>query len=75
MIFDMLEVAGNALWKTYPTQFPKLLAYLVQQYFPRMQNAAGVGGGPMARLEEFLNSCLTKGTIPPPSGQLPSNFW
>lgn len=75
LILDALEVAGNALWRTYPNQFRKLLTLFAGEYYPRMQNMVGTGSGPMARLEEFLKKCLTEGSIPPPNGQLPLNFW
>lgn len=75
LILDMLEVAGNSLWQTYPRQFPKMLMVLATQYYPQMQNEAGIGGGPMARLEQFLKDCITKKGIPPPEGQLRANFW
>jgi len=70
----MLEVAGNVLWTAYPRQFPKLLVLLMEQYYPRMRNVAGGGGGPLVRLEEFLNNALTNGTIRLANGMLPPNF-
>ncbi|XP_012266243.2 mRNA export factor Gle1 [Athalia rosae] len=74
LILDMLEVAGSALWKTYPNQFPKMLTLLAGQYFPRMQTIGGTCGGPMARLEQFLKNSLTAGSISPPEGKLPPSF-
>lgn len=75
LVLDMLEVAGNALWLAYPKQFLKLLILLSEEYYPRMQSAGCIGGGPLMRLEEFLKRCLTKGSISPPAGQLSPNFW
>ncbi|XP_015435039.1 PREDICTED: nucleoporin GLE1 isoform X2 [Dufourea novaeangliae] len=75
LLLDMLEVAGNALWTAYPNQFHKLLIFLSEEYYPRMQSVGSVGGGPLVRLEEFLKNSLAKGFIPQPDGQLPSNFW
>lgn len=75
LILDMLEVAGNVLWSAYPMQFHKLLVLLSEQYYPRMQNVAGGGGGPLMRLEEFLNNALANGTIRPADGMLPPNFF
>ncbi|XP_012273249.1 nucleoporin GLE1 [Orussus abietinus] len=74
LMLDVLEVAGNALWSAYPKQFPKLLSLLTSQYYLHMQKS-GAAGGPMSRLEAFLNNCISKGGIPPPEGQLPPNFW
>lgn len=75
LLLDMLEVAGSALWSAYPKQFRKLLILLLEEYYPRMQKVGCIGGGPLVRLEEFLRNTLSKGSIPPPEGQLPSNFW
>ncbi|XP_076244477.1 gle1 RNA export mediator [Calliopsis andreniformis] len=75
LLLDMLEVAGNALWTAYPNQFSKLLILLSEEYYPRMQSVGSIGGGPLVRLEEFLRTSLTKGSIPPSNGQLPPNFW
>ena len=75
LLLDMLEVAGSALWAAYPKQFHKLLILLLEEYYPRMQRVGCIGGGPLVRLEEFLRNTLAKGSIAPPEGQLPSNFW
>ncbi|KYQ60193.1 Nucleoporin GLE1, partial [Trachymyrmex zeteki] len=74
LILDMLEVAGNVLWTAYPKQFYKLLTLLMEQYFPRMHHVAGGGGGPLVRLEEFLNNALSTGIIRLADGMLPPNF-
>ncbi|XP_072746236.1 uncharacterized protein Gle1 isoform X2 [Anoplolepis gracilipes] len=74
LILDMLEVAGNMLWTAYPTQFHKLLTLLLEQYYPHMRKVADGGGGPLMRLEEFLNNALASSTIPPADGMLPPNF-
>ncbi|KYM76071.1 Nucleoporin GLE1 [Atta colombica] len=74
LILDMLEVAGNVLWTAYPKQFYKLLTLLMEQYFPRMRHVAGGGGGPLVRLEEFLNNALSTGFIRLADGMLPPNF-
>lgn len=75
LLLDMLEVAGNALCSAYPKQFRKLLILLLEEYYPRMQKVGCITGGPLVRLEEFLRNTLSKGSIPPPEGRLPSNFW
>ncbi|XP_068976313.1 mRNA export factor Gle1 [Bombus flavifrons] len=74
-LLDMLEVAGNTLWIAYPKQFHKLLILLLEEYYPRMKNVGSIGSGPLVRLEEFLRNSLAKGSISPPDGQLPPNFW
>lgn len=75
LLLDILEVSGNSLWAAYPKQFYKLLILLIEEYYPRMQNVGSIGGGPLVRLEEFLRNNITKGSIPPPEGELPQNFW
>ncbi|XP_078039527.1 gle1 RNA export mediator [Augochlora pura] len=75
LLLDMFEVAGNALWTAYPRQFHKLLILLSDEYHSRIQTVGNIGGGPLVRLQEFLKNSLTKGFIPQPDGQLPSNFW
>lgn len=75
LILDVLEVAGNSLWSVYPKQFQKMLMLLANEYYPRMQNTDGIGGGPLVRLEEFLKNTLARGSIPPPDGYLAPNFW
>ncbi|XP_032683925.1 nucleoporin Gle1 isoform X2 [Odontomachus brunneus] len=74
LILDMLEVAGNVLWTVYPSQFRKLLILLIEEYYPRMQNIAD-GGGPLVRLEEFLNNALAQNIIRVADGMLLPNFW
>jgi len=46
----------------------------MEQYFPRMRHVAGGGGGPLVRLEEFLNNALSTGFIRLADGMLPPNF-
>ncbi|XP_054013711.1 mRNA export factor GLE1 [Hylaeus anthracinus] len=75
LLLDMLEVAGNLLWTAYPNQFPKLLMLLSEKYYPCMQSVGCVSGGPLVRLQEFLKNSLTNGSVPPPDGRLPPNFW
>lgn len=74
LILDVLEVAGNVLWTAYPRQFHKLLVLLMEQYYSRMRNVVGGGGGPLVRLEDFLKNALTSGTIRLADGMLPPNF-
>ncbi|XP_008547001.1 mRNA export factor GLE1 [Microplitis demolitor] len=74
LIYDILQVCGNAMFKAYPTQFLKLLRTLNDQYYPLLQQS-GVIGGPISRLEAFLRTTLATNSIPVPEGQLPLNMW
>lgn len=37
LLHDFLEVAGNEMFKAYGAQFKKLLAYICQIYFPKLE--------------------------------------
>ncbi|XP_074116162.1 gle1 RNA export mediator [Cotesia typhae] len=74
LIYDILQVCGNSMFSAYPTQFPKLLRALNDQYYPLLEKQ-GVIGGPISRLEAFLRNSLASNSIPPPGGQLPLNMW
>ncbi|XP_014215972.1 nucleoporin GLE1 isoform X2 [Copidosoma floridanum] len=75
LIYIMLEVTGNDMLKTYPNQFPKLLLILNNVYYEKLKNVDPVLSAPISRLGDFLATALKKGSIPPPKGQLPYNFW
>ncbi|KAK6625387.1 hypothetical protein RUM43_005684 [Polyplax serrata] len=76
LLYDFLEVAGNDMFKVYGGQFRKLLAYICQEYFPKLEKVTpSSAGGPIVRLEGFLQKILKEESIPPPQGILPLNFW
>ncbi|XP_034941554.1 nucleoporin Gle1 [Chelonus insularis] len=75
LILDMLEVCGSSLWQAFPKQFPKLLKLLIEQYHPQVQGHEGICGGPMTRLQKFLEDCISQNSIPEPVGQLPMAVW
>lgn len=37
LLYDFLEVAGCEMFKTYGVQFKKMLAYICQEYFPKLE--------------------------------------
>ncbi|KAG7332302.1 hypothetical protein KOW79_004136 [Hemibagrus wyckioides] len=76
LLFDFLEVCGNALMKQYQGQFWKLLLLIKEEYFPRIEAATNSGQmGSVTRLEQFLEDALRNKQIEPPKGQLNSAFW
>lgn len=76
VLFDFLEVCGNALMKKYQEQFWKLLLLLKEEYIPRIKAVTSSGQmGSFMRLEQFLETSLQKRQISPPKGQLTSIFW
>ncbi|KAI5614131.1 nucleoporin GLE1 isoform X1 [Silurus asotus] len=55
LLFDFLEVCGNALMKQYQGQFWKLLLLIKEEYFPRIEAVTNSGQiGSMTRLNQFL---------------------
>ncbi|XP_051524217.1 mRNA export factor GLE1 isoform X2 [Myxocyprinus asiaticus] len=76
IIFDFLEVCGNALMKQYQGQFWKLLLLIKEEYFPRIEAVTSSGQmGSVTRLKQFLETSLRTKQIPSPKGQLTSTFW
>uniref|UniRef100_A0A665WRQ4 mRNA export factor GLE1 n=1 Tax=Echeneis naucrates TaxID=173247 RepID=A0A665WRQ4_ECHNA len=76
LLFDFLEVCGNALMKQYQGQFWKLLLLLKEEYFPRIEAVTSSGQmGSVIRLKLFLETSLQSRQISPPKGQLTSSFW
>ncbi|XP_060928186.1 mRNA export factor GLE1-like [Limanda limanda] len=76
LLFDFLEVCGNALMKQYQSQFWKLILLLKEEYFPRVEAVTSSGQmGSVLRLKQFLETSLLTGDIKPPKGQLSSTFW
>jgi len=75
-IHIFLEVAGHTLWRAYGPQFLKLLQLLVSEYLPKIQAVTDKGsGGPVTRLQNYLEKCITTGNIQPPEGVLTPQFW
>uniref|UniRef100_A0A8C7U6K5 mRNA export factor GLE1 n=1 Tax=Oncorhynchus mykiss TaxID=8022 RepID=A0A8C7U6K5_ONCMY len=76
LLFDFLEVCGNALMKQYQVQFWKLILLIQEEYLPRIEAVTSQGqAGSVTRLKQFLESSLRSRQIPPPKGQLSSHFW
>ncbi|XP_051950503.1 mRNA export factor GLE1-like [Xyrauchen texanus] len=76
ILFDFLEVCGNALMKQYQGQFWKLLLLIKEEYFPRIEAVTSSGQmGSVTRLKQFLETSLRTKQIPSPKGQLNSAFW
>ncbi|XP_029016690.1 mRNA export factor GLE1 [Betta splendens] len=76
LLFDFLEVCGNALMKQYQGQFWKLILLLKEEYFPRIEAVTSSGQmGSVIRLRQFLETSLQSRQISPPKGQLSSTFW
>ena len=76
LLFDFLEVCGNALMKEYQLQFWKLILVLKDHYLPKIEAVTIEGRmAPVIRLTEFLETSLESRHISPPKGQLSSTFW
>ncbi|KAF3821038.1 hypothetical protein GH733_011191 [Mirounga leonina] len=74
LLFDFLEVCGNALMKQYQVQFWKMILLIKEDYFPRCQKE---------RYQKIIlfspsfpdQKCLQRKEIPVPKGFLTSSFW
>ncbi|XP_010874536.2 nucleoporin GLE1 [Esox lucius] len=76
LLFDFLEVCGNALMKQYQVQFWKLILLIQEEYLPRIEAITSEGqAGSVTRLKQFLQSSLRSRQILPPKGQLSAHFW
>ncbi|XP_055255197.1 mRNA export factor GLE1 isoform X3 [Moschus berezovskii] len=76
LLFDFLEVCGNALMKQYQVQFWKMILLIKEDYFPRIEAITSSGQmGSFIRLKQFLEKCLQHREIPVPKGFLTSSFW
>ncbi|XP_046557631.1 mRNA export factor GLE1-like [Haliotis rubra] len=78
LTYDMLQVTGHTLFSVYKVQFVKLLFLLYKEFLPKLKSVS-VAGGPVARLEQFLEKTLNKfkmkQIMPHPDGYLAQNFW
>ncbi|XP_045702304.1 mRNA export factor GLE1 [Phyllostomus hastatus] len=76
LLFDFLEVCGNALMKQYQAQFWKVMLLIQEDYFPRIEAITSSGQmGSFIRLKQFLEKCLQRKEIPVPKGFLTASFW
>nr|XP_060613180.1 mRNA export factor GLE1 isoform X1 [Anolis sagrei ordinatus] len=76
ILFDFLEVCGNALMKQYQVQFWKMILLIKEEYFPRMEAITSPGEmGSLIRFKQFLEKCLQRKEVPLPKGFLPPSFW
>ncbi|XP_032371467.1 mRNA export factor GLE1 isoform X2 [Etheostoma spectabile] len=73
LLFDFLEVCGNALMKQYQIQFWKLILLLKEEYFPRIEAVTESGQmGSVIRLKQFLETSLQ--SRDPSSAQRPAEL-
>ncbi|KAM6110215.1 mRNA export factor GLE1 [Pterocles gutturalis] len=76
LLFDFLEVCGNALMKQYQVQFWKMMLLIREDYFPRIEAITSSGQmGSLMRFKQFLEECLQQKEIPLPKGALHPSFW
>ncbi|NWX89512.1 GLE1 protein, partial [Nothoprocta ornata] len=76
LLFDFLEVCGNALMKQYQVQFWKMMLLIREDYFPRIEAITSSGQmGSLMRFKQFLEKCLHQKEIPLPKGSLQPSFW
>ncbi|XP_039620254.1 nucleoporin GLE1 [Polypterus senegalus] len=76
LLFDFLEVCGNALVNQYQGQFWKLILLIKEEYFKRIEAVTSTGQmGSLMRLKQFLEKCIGRREIPVPKGLMSSSFW
>ncbi|XP_032868011.1 nucleoporin GLE1 [Tyto alba] len=76
LLFDFLEVCGNALMKQYKAQFWKMMLLIREDYIPRIEAITSSGQlGSLMRFKQFLEECLQQKKIPLPKGALQPSFW
>ncbi|GFR19635.1 nucleoporin GLE1 [Trichonephila clavata] len=76
VLYDFLDVTGHSLQKVYGNQFKKIIHILIKDFFQKIKQVTpGGSGGPVERLENFLQQTAKKGYISPPNGFLDPNFW
>ncbi|KAM3910591.1 mRNA export factor GLE1 [Leptodactylus fuscus] len=76
LLFDFLEVCGNAMIKQYQDQFWKLLFLIKDQYFPMIEKiTTSTEMGSASRLKHFLEGAVRRRDIPLPKGYLQPSFW
>ncbi|OCT57927.1 hypothetical protein XELAEV_18002798mg [Xenopus laevis] len=76
LLYDFLEVCGNAMMLTYQDQFVKLLLLIQEEYLPRIEMiSTSEQMGSVARLKLFLENSRKKREIPLPKGYLNQSFW
>ncbi|KAB0363539.1 hypothetical protein FD754_007695 [Muntiacus muntjak] len=64
LLFDFLEVCGNALMKQYQVQFWKMILLIKEDYFPRIEAITSSGQmGSFIRLKQFLEVSSSIGEI------------
>ncbi|OXB72165.1 UNVERIFIED_CONTAM: hypothetical protein H355_000882 [Colinus virginianus] len=76
LLFNFLEVCGNALMRQYQVQFWKLMLMIRDDYIPRIEAITDVRQkGSLARFKQFLEESLQNKDIPLPRGFLQPSFW
>uniref|UniRef100_A0A0V0GAY6 mRNA export factor GLE1 n=1 Tax=Triatoma dimidiata TaxID=72491 RepID=A0A0V0GAY6_TRIDM len=77
VLYDILDITGDAMVRAYGIQFHKLLHVICKSYLPKIVEVTpdGMSGGPLTRLRNFLESIAKGKMLQPPKGLLPPNFW
>ncbi|KAI5932037.1 Nucleoporin GLE1 [Manis javanica] len=76
LLFDFLEVCGNALMKQNQVQFWEMMLFIKEDYLPRIEAiTSSEQMGSFTRLKRFVEECWQCKEIPVPEGFLPPSFW
>ncbi|CAI5794535.1 nucleoporin GLE1 isoform X2 [Podarcis lilfordi] len=75
ILFDFLEVCGNALMKVYQSQFWKMIIMIREEYLPRIQEITSAGQmGSFIRLKQFWRNLCGGTKSPSPRDSCPPPF-
>ncbi|KAM9324325.1 mRNA export factor GLE1 [Gastrophryne carolinensis] len=76
VLYDFLEVCGNALMNVYKGQFWKLIILIKEDFLARVRKVTEAGQmGSVTRLQQFLEEVLRRRDIPLPKGYPGPSFW
>lgn len=76
VLVEFFAIAGFAMHRAYGRQFVKLLHYVHTRFMDKIVRVTPAGhGGPVARLNNFISKSIRDGSVEPPTGTLPPDFW
>ncbi|ELU04060.1 hypothetical protein CAPTEDRAFT_225594 [Capitella teleta] len=74
MLLEFLQVTGHSFLKCYGKQFAKLVQFIITDYLPEIRKVTQGAGGPVSRLEIFLEGIIKNGRVDPPEGLISHGF-
>lgn len=76
VLVEFLEVAGFCLQNNNGKQFDNVMRKIADEFLPQIKSVTLAGcGGPLQRLESFIEVYFRQGSIPQPSGIIDMKFF